>query len=391
MTLIEYGQERTAPITPPPDLEAFLAGNDGTRVKLAPDVDLSDLAPRLSGLKTIEIAFPSFTDGRGFSIARQVRRMGFLGTLIASGDLIPDQHAYALQCGFDSVLVDDEIYAKQGQQDWRDALDEFSANYQRGYTTPNGPAQNIFTARKAKRSNDLKEQYDGLSAQTALTKALLKDFKGDIVLTSSMGIDSAVMLHLISEIDKDLPILFLETGKHFKETLAYRDLLVEKFGLTNFQNITPDAAQLTELDPEGDLNQSNKDACCDIRKVQPLDKVTGQYKVRITGRKRYQTRDRANISILETEGDFMRLNPLAFWTAKDVTGYMRKHNLPPHPLLAFGFLSVGCSPCTSRVNEGEDPRAGRWRDAEKDECGIHFMDGKWVRTKQPPTFHADYI
>lgn len=391
MTLLDYGQERPAPTDETPLLEAFLAGHNGQRVKLAPDTDLDTLKPRLSSLKTIEIDFPGFADGRGFSIARQLRRMGFQGTLIASGALIPDQYAYAIQCGFDSVLIDDDVYSRQHIDEWREALDTFKLSYQRGYTVANGPSLNIFEARKALRAQDVQAQYVGLSAEASLQKALLEDFKGGIVLTSSMGIDSSVLLHMISKIDKNLPILFLETGKHFKETLAYRDHLVETLGLTNFQNITPDDAEVEAEDPQGNLSQLNKDGCCDLRKVRPLDRVAKKYKVRITGRKRFQTRERANMEILEGNGEDMRLNPLAYWSAKDVTGYMRKHDLPPHPLLSFGFLSVGCAPCTTRVNEGEDPRAGRWRDAEKDECGIHFMDGKWVRTKQPPTMHADYI
>jgi len=97
------------------------------------------------------------------------------------------------------------------------------------------------------------------------------------------------------------------------------------------------------------------------------------------------------MTIFEEGGDQATLNPLAFWTAKNVTTYMRKHQLPVHPLLAKGYLSVGCAPCTTKVEEGEDPRAGRWRDTEKDECGIHFIDGKWVRTEQQPTLHGDYI
>lgn len=393
MVLLDYGHAKKAPTQETPGLEEFLAGNIDTRVRLAPDVDLDLLAPRLSGLKTIEIDFPAFTDGRGFSIARHLRRLGFSGELIAAGTLIPDQYAYALQCGFDKVLVDQEQYDRHSKEDWLAALSSFDLTYQRGYAIANGPAQNVFEARKEARSTSstLKKNYNGLSAETALRKAIREDYKGQIVLTSSLGIDSAVLLHMIAQIDPDTPILFLETGKHFKETLAYRDLLVEQLGLTNFQNITPDEAELTKLDPKGDLNITDNPACCELRKVRPLNKAASKYKIRITGRKRFQTKDRADINILDIDGDNSRLNPLAFWSAKDVTAYMRKHKLPTHPLLAFGFLSVGCSPCTSKVNEGEDPRAGRWRESDKDECGIHFLDGKWVRTKQPPSTDGSYI
>lgn len=388
MALLKHGRAVDAPAADIPDLEELLASNSGTVVRLNNDVDLETLAPRLSGLKTIEVDFPGYADGRGFSIARQLRkRYGFTGEIIASGPLIPDQYAYALQCGFDAVKVDDETYARQSEAEWRDALDAFGLTYQRGYAIANGPSMSVFEARRAKRSEDISTQYEGYSAQAALERAILHDYKGEIVLASSMGIDSAVLLHMVSEIDNRLPVLFLETGKHFKETLAYRDQLVARFGLTNFQSISPDAKQLKTEDPDGTLNERDKDLCCNLRKVRPLDSEITKFTSRITGRKRYQTPDRANMKILETGGRQVKLNPLAAWSAKDVTAYMRLHDLPPHPLLALGFLSIGCEPCTTRVAEGEDPRAGRWRNSNKTECGIHYIDGKWVPIQATPNTH----
>lgn len=366
-------------------LDDLLASNEGEQVRLPNDVDLDVIAPRLSALKSVEIEFPAYTDGRGFSIARQLRRQhGFKGEIIAAGPLIPDQYAFALQCGFDAVKMDDAVMARQGEANWRAALDAFGLTYQRGYAVPNGPAMSVFTARKAKRAEDAKGKYEGLSAEAALERAIYHDYKGEIVLASSMGIDSAVLLHMISEIDNRTPVLFLETGKHFKETLAYRDALIARFGLTNFINVRPDAKALKKQDPSGLLHQSDRDSCCNIRKVEPLDLEIKKYKARITGRKRYQTQQRAHMPILELGGQQAKINPLAYWTAKDVTAYMRKHDLPTHPLLALGFLSVGCEPCTTRVAEGEDPRAGRWRGAEKTECGIHYIQGKWVRSEPNP-------
>lgn len=388
MALIRDGHESQGEALDFPTLEELLSGNSGDSVTLAPDADLEALAPRLSGLKRIEIEFPKYADGRGFSIARQLRKThAFDGELIAAGPLLPDQYVFALQCGFDAVRVNEDTYAKQTPEEWRDAMDAFSLTYQRGYAIPMGPAVSVLDARKAKREESMTDQYNGLSAEQALERAIRDDFAGEIVLASSMGIDSAVMLHMISEIDSNLPVLFLETGKHFKETLAYRDRLIAQFGLTNFRSIAPNAKELKAEDPDGDLVNHDKDACCDLRKTRPLDSEITKFNARITGRKRYQTPDRANIPILETGGRQVKLNPLAYWTAKDVTAYMRKHNLPPHPLLALGFLSVGCQPCTTRVSEGEDPRAGRWRGADKTECGIHYIDGKWVRTPAQPQTH----
>ena len=392
MTLLKNGFDQGAVQLDVPDLEALLESNAETSVRLAPDVDLEIIQPRLSGLKTIIVEFPGYADGRGFSIARQLRnRFGFKGELIAAGPLIPDQYVYALQCGFDAVKVDPDTYAKQDAQEWRDALDAFDLTYQRGYAIPNGPAQNIFDARRAKRAQKKVDQYKGLSAEAALRKALTEDFKGEIALSSSMGVDSGVLLHMISLIAPNTPVLFLETKKHFAETLAYRDQLIDTLGLTNVQSITPNEEEVTSEDAADILYKTNKDACCDLRKVRPLEREVSKYAARITGRKRYQTPNRRNMTILEEGATQFTLNPLAYWTAKDVTTYMRKHKLPTHPLLKMGYLSVGCAPCTTKVEEGEDPRAGRWRESEKDECGIHFIDGKWVRTEQQPTLHGDYI
>ncbi len=392
MTLLKHGFEHPYEQVDIPDLDEFLSGNAATIVRLAPDVDLTKLAPRVSGLKTIEIEFPAYADGRGFSIARQLRgRCAYKGELIAVGPLIPDQYVYALQCGFDAVKVDPDVFARQNPAEWREALDAFGLTYQRGYAIHTGPALNVFDARRAKRGQSRQDQYKGLSAEAALQKALLEDFAGNIVLSSSMGIDSSVLLHMISKIDPGLPILFLETRKHFKETLDYRDELIKTLGLTNVQSITPDEAEVSKEDAADILYKTDKDACCDLRKVRPLERIVSQYGARITGRKRYQTPNRRNMNILEKGDTQISINPLAFWSAKDVTAYMRKHNLPVHPLLSQGYLSVGCAPCTTKVGEGEDPRAGRWRGTEKDECGIHFIDGKWVRTEQQPTLHGEYI
>lgn len=392
MTLIRNGRIHDQASAEHPYLETFLASNDARSVRLSPEVDLNKLAPHLARLSTIEIEFPGFADGRGFSIARQLRRQfQYKGDLVASGPLIPDQYSFALQCGFDAVNVDPLTFKQQSETEWRAALDEFPHSYQKGYSVVNGPAQNIFAARAAKRAESLSQKYVGLSAEAALERALKIDFQGDITLASSMGIDSAVLLHMVSKIDKNIPVLFLETGKLFAETLAYRDLLVKTLGLTNFQNIRPDDTELANEDPDGLLNQTDKNACCALRKVRPLDIHVREFKARITGRKRYQTPERAHIEILETDSGQIKLNPLAYWSAKDITGYMHKHSLPPHPLLTFGFKSVDCAPCTTKVEDGEDPRAGRWRSSDKTECDIHYIDGKWVRTNQPPTTFADYI
>ena len=372
-----------------PDLKGFLASNIGDSVRLDNAVDLKALAMHLPKLSTILVEFPAFADGRGFSIARELRKKyGYSGTLIADGPLIPDQYVFALQCGFDGVKVDGETFGRQAGIHWFNAMNDFGSAYQRGYTFNTGPAVSIFDARAtSEAANRSDDPYFGLSAEQALVRAI-DDYKGDLVLASSMGVDSAVLLHMIAKIDKDLPIVFLDTGKHFRETLQYRDRLVDQLGLTNLINVMPDLAELKDEDPSGDLNGINPDACCDLRKVRPLGRTIEKYAARITGRKRFQTPDRRTMPILETDGVQAKVNPLAYWSAKDVTGYMRKYDLPPHPLLALGFLSIGCQPCTTRVTGDEDARAGRWRNTDKKECGIHFVDGKWVPIETKSSFEV---
>ena len=372
-----------------PELEAFLNSNSGEAVRLPNDVDLETIKLRLPTLKTIIVEFPNFADGRGFSIARELRKKyGYTALLIAEGPLIPDQYAFALQCGFDAVKVDEGTYARQTESDWFNAMDAFSLTYQRGYAFKQGPALSVFDARKTSigaMSSD--DPYFGLSAEVALRKAI-DAYEGKIVMVSSLGADSAVLLHLVSKIDKNLPVYFLDTGMHFRETLTYRDLLIEDLGLTNFKTITPDQKEVKTEDPAGTLNQSEPDRCCNLRKVRPLDGVLSAFDARITGRKRYQTADRKDMPIMELGGRMAKVNPLAYWTPKDVTAYIRKHDLAPHPMFALGYLSIGCQPCTTRVAEGEDPRAGRWRNNDKTECGIHYIDGKWVQVPTKKTFEV---
>lgn len=388
-SLIQNGRVSQSDIGDSADLDALNINEPIDVLRLPNDADLSELVPALGRVKTILIDFPAFTDGRGFSLARLLRkRYGFEGLLVADGQLIPDQYAFAVQCGFDAIRIDEARAARQPEADWQQGLTDFGLTYQRGYAVKAGPATSVFDARMSAFEDVKKnDEFYGYSALETLRRAIDR-YSGKIALASSMGVDSAVLLHLVSQVDKDLPIIFLDTGKHFRETLAYRDLLIERLGLTNFQNITPDVAALTAEDSDGLLHKSDPDACCNLRKVRPLDGVISGYAARITGRKRYQTPDRHNMPILETGGRQVKVNPLAYWTAKDVSNYMRQHDLPPHPMLALGYLSIGCQPCTTRVASGEDPRAGRWRNQEKTECGIHYIDGKWVQVPLKKTYEA---
>jgi len=215
-------------------------------------------------------------------------------------------------------------------------------------------------------------KFAGLKAASLLRLAVLDLFPGRIALVSSFGADSAVLLHMVSQIEASTPVVFVDTGQLFPETLAYRDVLCEKLGLTNVIVATPNPALLAEEDPERFLFSSDPDRCCDIRKVLPLATALEGYEAWITGRKSFQNATRASLPLFEAEGERVKVNPLVGWTAGDILDYIKRAGLPSHPLVAKGFPSIGCLPCTTPVRPGEDPRAGRWRGRGKIECGIHL-------------------
>ena len=205
----------------------------------------------------------------------------------------------------------------------------------------------------------------------------------DLALVSSFGAESVALLHLASMVQRDLPVLFIDTEMLFAETLVYQQELSERLGLRNVSIIR--ASDPARTDPDGTLHQRNPDACCALRKTVPLQQALTGFDGWITGRKRFQSGTRAHLPFfeIETAPDAparIKVNPLAHWQASDVADYIDENRLPRHPMVAKGYPSIGCAPCTSPVKPGEDPRAGRWRDIEKDECGIHFVDGKMIRT-----------
>ncbi|MGP0058219.1 MAG: phosphoadenylyl-sulfate reductase [Beijerinckiaceae bacterium] len=197
-------------------------------------------------------------------------------------------------------------------------------------------------------------------------------FAGRIALVSSFGADAAVLLHMVSRIDEAFPVIFVDTLQLFPQTLAYRDSLIALCGLSNVITLQPDAAQLAKEDPDNFLWAQNPDRCCHIRKVEPLAKAMLPYAAWITGRKRFEATTRAALPFFESEGERVKINPLARWTEAAIEAYFVEHDLPRHELFAKGYFSIGCVPCTSPVKPGEDPRAGRWRGSSKTECGIHF-------------------
>jgi phosphoadenosine phosphosulfate reductase len=211
------------------------------------------------------------------------------------------------------------------------------------------------------------------AAECVLEEFLLRRFPGKIALVSSFGTESAILLHMISEIDKATPVIFLETGKLFPETLAYRDELIARLGLTGVRNIRPSGAQLAAWDPDGRLWQKDVDLCCAIRKTNPLDEALEGLDAWVTGRKRAQGGLRSNLNVVETGPDGrVTVNPLAHWDDARIEAYFEEHDLPRHPLETQGYTSIGCATCTTRPRPGEDKRSGRWAGLDKTECGIHL-------------------
>ena len=220
----------------------------------------------------------------------------------------------------------------------------------------------------------LNNMFRGRDANEMLHSVFEDSLAGDVALVSSFGAESAILLHLVSQINKDVPVLFLDTGKHFPETLEYRDLLVERLGL-NIINLKPEIADVSKKDENGLRWSFDPDGCCHIRKVLPLEKELAKYDASISGRKGFQSETRNALPRFEIDTSDahgrLKINPLAAWSKEQLDAYIVEHDLPPHPLVEQGYPSIGCSPCTSKVAEGEDPRSGRWSGWDKVECGIH--------------------
>ncbi|MFA5581553.1 MAG: phosphoadenylyl-sulfate reductase [Paracoccaceae bacterium] len=230
----------------------------------------------------------------------------------------------------------------------------------------------------------LNARYRHHSATSVLERALADEQVGDIALVSSFGAESVVLLHMISVMARHTPVLFVDTEMLFPETIAYQSELIERLDLADVRRIRPAPARLAVEDGDNRLHQINPDACCDLRKTEPLQTALAPFHSWITGRKRFQGTTRKTLEFFENEADIrIKVNPLAYWAPGDVNDYIINNRLPRHPLVARGYPSIGCAPCTSPVAAGEDPRAGRWRGSDKEECGIHFVDGKAVRGPQP--------
>lgn len=229
---------------------------------------------------------------------------------------------------------------------------------------------------------DLNARHAHHSATRVLEAALDDPQVGQTALVSSFGAEAVVLLHMVSVIDRTTPVLFLDTEMLFPETLDYQREVAERLRL-NLHVLRPDRDVTFLKDPNNRMHVHNPDACCAIRKDAPLHAALAPFDAWITGRKRYQGGQRSHIEFFETDDhNRIKINPLAHWSPEDVRDYMANNRLPRHPLVAKGYPSIGCAPCTTRVADGEDQRAGRWRGQTKTECGIHFAGGIAQRVEE---------
>ena len=359
----------------PPELEYLDGIQNGPRLSVTTPLDQVEAAAQLTDVLVLE--FEAFRDGRGFSLGAILRERGFTGRLIAAGKILPDQARHLRRSGFDAV----ELNPGADKAAWERMDHAFDAAYQAAID----PVPTIWQRRAAARATTppkpdgdlhalaarLNEQVAGQGAEAILKAALDPALGLKTAAISSFGAEAAALLHLISEEKPDLPVVFLETGQHFFQTLQYRSQLTASLGLTDVRLVTPDAQEKADLDARDDLWKTDADACCDLRKTRPLARATVGFSALITGRKRHQASTRATLKPFEVLDGVLRVNPLADWSAEDVEEHLVAHALPRHPLVEQGYLSIGCHTCTRPVQEGEDARAGRWSGLDKTECGIH--------------------
>jgi len=237
------------------------------------------------------------------------------------------------------------------------------------------PRAGVSDAEVAARLASLQEKAAGRDARGILELALKEEFVGKSAVVSSFGAESVVLLKLVADIDPNTPILFLNTGKLFGETLRYRDRLQDVLGLGDVRSLAPSQEARQTNDADGTLWSRDTDACCNFRKTIPMARALEPFQAQVTGRKRFQTRERAEMMPVEYYDGRYRFNPLWQWDLHQLEAFIERNNLPRHPLVEDGYPSIGCMPCTRRVQAGEDYRAGRWSGLDKDECGIHLTDG----------------
>jgi phosphoadenosine phosphosulfate reductase len=340
---------------------------------LEPTADAASLADAVAEGSPITIRFPTFGDGRGHSLAVLLRqRHGFKGEIRAVGYLIPDLAPFLLRSGFDTA----EIADANDVETWKGALTSIRHLYQPGIRNPQ-----LLRRDAAKRAaKALNARLAGIENLAERVAELRRSVEGRIAFSTSLGLDDQAILNAIAQSGADIDVFTLDTGRLFPEVLETIELSEIRYGL-RIRLVTPEASEVKALvarDGVFGFRQSvdNRKACCEVRKVRPLNRELKGAQGWITGVRREHSDARSDVELAswDEERGLMKVNPISDWSTQELTAYITENNVPMNPLHARGFISIGCQPCTRAVQPGEHPRAGRWwwEDEEKKECGLHM-------------------
>jgi phosphoadenosine phosphosulfate reductase len=341
---------------------------------LDPTADEAALAAAASGnAGPVAIRFPSFGDGRGISLAVLLReRHGFTGEIRAIGHLIPDLAQFLLRSGFDTA----EITDPEDAEIWKTSVSRIKHNYQRGFRNPSP----LRTDAARKEGEALDERLAKIPALTDRIREIGRRIEGRIAFSTSLGLEDQAILNAIAESGIAVDVFTLDTGRLFPEVLETVELSELRYGL-RIRLVAPEASEVEQLVARDGVfgfrhSLENRLACCEIRKVRPLNKELAGAQAWITGVRREHSDARADVKLAawDEAHALMKINPVADWSTQELTAYIAANNVPVNPLHARGFVSIGCAPCTRAIQPGEHPRAGRWwwENEEKKECGIHL-------------------
>jgi phosphoadenosine phosphosulfate reductase len=340
---------------------------------LEPTADSAALAAAAASGGVVGIRFLAFGDGRGHSLAVLLReRHGFKGEIRAIGYLIPDLAPFLLRSGFDTAEVTDA----NNLATWQAALTRIRHNYQPGFRNPQ-PLRRDASKRAATELDSLLASIKPLPDRIA---EMRRRVEGRIVFSTSLGLEDQAILHAIAENGADIDIFTLDTGRLFPEVLETVELSEIRYG-RRIRLVAPDAAEVEQLVARDGVYGfrhavENRQRCCNIRKVRPLNRELVGAQGWISGIRREHSDERANVPLAEWDAarGLTKVNPVADWSTPELAAYIADNNVPVNPLHARGFISIGCQPCTRAVQAGEDPRAGRWwwEHEEKKECGLHM-------------------
>jgi phosphoadenosine phosphosulfate reductase len=351
----------------------LVAGTGDDDALLEPTADAAALAAAVADGGPIAIRFPTFGDGRGHSLAVLLReRHGFDGEIRAVGYLIPDLAPFLLRSGFDTA----EITDANDVETWKGALTSIRHLYQPGFRNPQ-----LLRRDAAKRAAEaLNARLAGIENLAERVAELRRSVEGRIAFSTSLGLDDQAILNAIAQSGADIDIFTLDTGRLFPEVLETVELSEIRYGL-RIRLVTPEASEVEALVAHDGVfgfrhSVDNRKACCEVRKVRPLNRELKGAQGWITGIRREHSEVRSDVALAtwDEERGLLKVNPIADWSTQELTAYIAENNVPVNPLHARGFISIGCQPCTRAVQPGEPPRAGRWwwEHEEKKECGLHM-------------------